>query len=242
MRLFRLNDAVLSAICLAAILSGGTVRGDSLSLGSAVSTLNGTSTMTWNRATNPGSSPDSFTLTLLNNTPAGQQTQSVAAWAVGLELVPINGATGTLSISTVSNPSSNNVLSDPAAPQLNSFSGYVDLSNYNANGAGNTGVGNLATLNFTSSNAVGDFYLEAINQDSSNAQSNWSDANYPYDDYPFTNVTSTGSPVSTILGEVVVTDPAPEPSTFALLAGVFLGGGFAQLWRRRRGCKSTASC
>ncbi len=237
MGLRRVNAAVLAVICLAAVLSGGAVRGDNLSLGSAVSTLNGTSTMTWNRLTNPGSSPDSFTLTLLNNTSAGQQTQSVAAWAVGLELVAGTGATGTLSIGTVSNPSSNNVLSDPASPQLNPFSGYADLSNYNVNGAGNTGVGNLATLNFTSSNASGNFYLEAINNDSSNSQSDWTEVNPPYDDFPFTNVSSTGAPVEFTLGEIVVTDSVPEPSTFAMLVGVVVTGCCAHFWHRcRRSC------
>lgn len=245
---------IASAVALLLLLPG-SARADLLSVGAGSWSDVGTGTETWNRGTSPSGSL-SITIPVLNGTSPGSQTATMFGWALGIEIVPQTGATGTLTISSLANPSNNALNGNPGSPS--SFVGnpsgpntYTVISNTNNNTVGSqvpSSGDNLVSFNVTSSNASGTFKIIAFN-DSSNGYSNWtyynaangSDPNNG-NDFAFTNISATGSFPSNspafstfTLGTINVLSPAavPEPGSI-VLAGIAAAGYAGYGWRRKR--------
>jgi hypothetical protein len=241
------------------LLTAGTARADLLSVGAGVWSDVGTGTETWDRGANPSGSQN-ITIPVLNGT--GSPTATMFGWALGIEIVPVGGATGTLSIGATSdtidpntgsviNPPPNDVFTNSSGvltPFVSSSPAYTTISNTNAASAGvkvPTSGDNLVYFNLTSTNAVGTFKIVAFN-DSSNGYSNWTYDNLsnPSDpnnslSFAFTNIGASGSfPGSEqqfVLGTITVLAPSavPEPGSL-VLAGVAAAGYAGYGWRRKR--------
>lgn len=187
----------------------------------------------------PSSTSSAMTVSLTNSNVTG--TLPLAAWSVGLRVVPTGGATGTVSVNTGSlaypTPASNNILTSPfpaAAPQF--FTSGPDVT---VNASQSTFVGvpvpasgkSAFTVTFNSSpTANGTFNVFAFN-DLAGTATNWTDdvgfGNNAFSNAPFAN----GNVL--LLGQINVV-PVPEPTSLALM-GLFAGGGAAWAgWRRRR--------
>ncbi|HEY5312456.1 MAG TPA: hypothetical protein VIK18_08040, partial [Pirellulales bacterium] len=178
------------------LLLAGTARADLLSVGAGSWSDVLTGTETWNRGAAPSGSL-SIAIPVLNGTSAGSQTATMFGWALGIEIIPEAGASGTLTVSSLANPSNNALTGSPGNPSAFVGSDYVTISNTNNNTVGSqvpTSGDNLVSFNLTSTNAVGTFKIVAFN-DASNGYSNWTyyNAANPGDanngnDFAFTNI------------------------------------------------------
>jgi hypothetical protein len=220
---------VLSLVVSLVVAAGSSARADVI----ALTTGGYTDTIF------PSSTSSAMTVSLTNSNVTG--TLPLAAWSVGLRVVPTGGATGTVSINTGSlaypTPASNNILTSPfplAAPQF--FTSGTDVT---VNASQSTFIGEAVpasgksafTVTFSSSpTANGTFNVFAFN-DLAGTATNWTD------DVGFSNNAFSNAPFVAgnvlLLGQINVV-PVPEPTSLALM-GLFAGGGAAWAgWRRRR--------
>lgn len=213
-------------ILLVVGLSASTLRADLVNIGSI-----GTITMTANTQ-----SP-SITIPIYDANTA--VASNLVAWSLGLRVVPLSGATGTVTIdSTFSYPLSGNILSSPnpsGAPQ--STPNSPNSGDYTV-GAASTGFvpvtvsgsgQNLMTLKVNASaGASGNFALQLVD-DGTPSYSYWTDSGFNDNPFLFNNTAITSaSQIGTI--HVNSTAAVPEPSSMLLTAGLL---GFAG-WRTRR--------
>lgn len=232
---------------VAAVGVAAPARADLLQIGAGSWSDVGTGTETWLRSP---SGSNTITIPVLNNTASGSQTATMFGWALGIEFIPQSGASGTLTISNLANPSNNALTGSPGTPTafVNSSPSYTVVSNQNNNLVGSqvpSSGSNLVTFNLTSTNAVGTFKMVAFN-DSTNGYSNWtyfnaangSDPNNG-NDFAFTNIAASGSFPGTesqfVLGTINVLSPSavPEPGSMILAGiGAVVSAGYG--WRRRR--------
>ena len=180
------------------------------------------------------------------NANAGSSVTTFNGWTLGLQLLPQGGATGTLTMTGISNPTTNRALTVPDTPTfinstLNTATNgttaykYVGISNVDATTT-TFALGqslNLASLAVSSSStASGVWNLYAVNQ--SPSQSAWLDVTGLGTDYgnlPAINGTSL------LLGTVSVI-PEPGPMLLAGLAGIVV---CSVCGRRRKPCPSRAT-
>ena len=166
------------------------------------------------------------------------------AWTVALQLLPEPGATGTMTISSILLPLTDDSLSDPDAGTFDpngvlSGTGSNGTTTYTAIGFANNSSAdtnwssgqayNLADLTFTASgDAQGTWTLYAVNQAST--VTNW------FDDLgnPTTFGNTPASAGSSLVLGTITAVPEPGSLTLALAAGTV---GLITLRRRRR-----ASC
>ena len=180
------------------------------------------------------------------NANAGSSVTTFNGWTLGLQLLPQGGATGTLTMTGISNPTTNSALTVPDTPTfinstLNTATNgttaykYVGISNVDATTT-TFALGqslNLMSLAMSSSaGAAGTWNLYAVNQ--SPSQSAWLDVTGLGTDYG--NVPATNG-TSLLVGTVTV---VPEPGSMVLagLAGVVV---FAAFGRWRQACASLSA-
>lgn len=236
----------LQAALTLLVATSGLAMADALSVGTIP-----TSPLSWNLATNPTDSP-AMTIPITNgSTP---QTATLFEWTMALEIVPANGATGTLSLATVSTPS-NNVLNagadSPTANYISSGGYYYTFASNNGPNYSSTvptsGANMLSLQLSATSNASGTFNIYALPGSSADPLSFWTYYNQANNsdpdngvNYAFTNIPfGTGTGTGVLLGSVLVTPAAvPEPGSMVLAAIAGLGyAGYG--WRKRRRAASS---
>jgi|688.fasta_scaffold150647_3 hypothetical protein len=183
-----------------------------------------------------GAGANSSLVLSATNTNSGTSVTNFNGWTLGLQLLPQGGATGTVTMTGITNPATNQALTVPDTPTffnstLNTATNgttaykYVGISNVD-NTTTTFALGqslNLANLAVTSSaGAAGTWNLYAVNQ--SPSQSAWLDVTGLGTDYgnlPATNGTSV------LVGTVTV---VPEPGSLLLagLSGVALCAAFGR--------------
>ncbi len=179
------------------------------------------------------------------NANAGTSVTNFNGWTLGLQLLPQVGATGTLTMTGITNAATNGALTNPDVPTfinatLNTATNgttaykYVGISNVdNTTTTFTLGQSlNLANLAISSSaGASGNWNLYAVNQ--SPSQSAWLDVTgqgIDYGNLPATNGTSV------LVGSVSV---VPEPQGIVMAGSVIAAGCCA--WRARRRSKVVAA-
>jgi len=181
-------------------------------------------------------STGSFVFSFTNAT-GGDLESDFVAWVLGVQVLPATGATGTVTIGSLSAASTNSIfttveeitqpvtstLADGAT--LNDSSSFTSMSMLGS-GAATALSGasyNLGSLGLSASaDALGTWNVYAVQQTSPNFQSYW--FNSSLNEIDFANLTSTAGNSAILLGTVVV---VPEPAT-----GLMIGlGGVAILLR-----------
>jgi hypothetical protein len=196
------------------------------------------------------SDPSSNPLTMSAGTTSGSMLVTVtsdnypndimAAWQFQLEILPISGATGTL---TFQDPATGTPANPPNYIFTNSFLGGISATNSGTTLSANDFDANLGTtvpatganllqMDFlASSDASGLFGIYAME---GSANTEWTDSNF--NTQYFSNVPDGTGMV--LIGEVDVTggtpQAVPEPSSLTLLLMGGLTLGSWQLWRKRK--------
>ena len=183
-----------------------------------------------------GAGANSSLVLSATNANAGTSVTNFNGWTLGLQLLPQGGAAGTVTMTGITNASTNKALTVPDVPTFfnstltTATNGttaykYVGISNVDAT-ATTFALGqslNLANLAVTSSaGAAGTWNLYAVNQ--SPSQSAWLDVTglgVDYGNLPATNGTSV------LVGTVTV---VPEPGSMVLagLAGIVVCSAFCR--------------
>jgi len=197
-----------------------------------------------NLSMSPGTSAS--LLLSATNASAGTAVTNFNGWTLGLQLRPQTGATGTLTMTGITNAATNRALTNPDVPTFsnatlntatNGTTAYKYLGISNVDNTTTTfSLGqslNLANLAISSSaGASGNWNLYAVNQ--SPSQSAWLDVTgqgIDYGNLPATNGTSV------LVGSVAV---VPEPQGI-VLAGSAIAAAGCCAWRARRRSKVVAA-
>lgn len=189
----------------------------------------------------------SFTFSFTND--AGAITEDFVSWTLGIQLLPVAGATGSLTLGALAQPATSPMpvgavdLSGPLAgttfgnASINgtaSFSQIVATATETVGTVASAASYNMGTVGVTASaNALGTWNMYAIQQGGTAYQSYWTNASLT--DTDFGNLprgASTSVSGSLLVGTVTVS-AVPEPGVVALAGSVGAVVAYvASRWRR----------
>lgn len=165
---------------------------------------------------NPGTTSGPMTVSIFSGgDPPDLPKDQLTGWQTSLEIVPVGGATGTVTFNSATMPTSNYIFTAAANPGINTNNMGNTLLAFSSNGNFEavtvpTTPTNLLRLDFNASNdAVGTFHVIALDGP---FQTEWNDNASINAVRMFANLPGTGAGVA--IGEITV---VPEPSAFLFM-------------------------
>jgi hypothetical protein len=193
----------------------------------------------------PGGSGD-FIFSFTNT--SGAITSNFLAWTMGIQVVPQAGATGSVTLGTLSQSNTDPMpigTTDTTQPTLltlgasgiiNGSTLYYQIAMVTTEALGTVPGGaslNMGNLGFNAvSGASGTWNVYAIQQGAPFYQSYWTDGSLT--DTDFGNLPRVAGNSSLLLGTVSVNSVIPEPASYAAITGAALLGMVGLRRQRRR--------